>query len=71
MKEKKAARERKEETEFMELLLNKLSGEPTGPTGDTSSSPSFGITVGGRYRRLVNGYSAGAYVTTSSNQIKL
>ena len=70
MNEKKQ-REREEETECMELWLNKMSEEPTGPAGDTQSSPSFGITVGGRYRRSVNGSSAGEYVTTSSNQIKL
>jgi hypothetical protein len=33
--EKKTARERKEETECMELWLNKWSAEPAGPAGDT------------------------------------
>jgi hypothetical protein len=71
MNEKKPAREKKEETEYMELWLNKLSGELTGPAEDTQSSPSFGITVGERYRRSVNRSSAVEYVTTYSNQIKL
>jgi hypothetical protein len=70
-KKNQREKERKEERECMELWLNKLSGEPAGPASDTRSSPSFDITVGGRYRRSVNGSSAGEYVTTSSNQIKL